>query len=49
MLQPNIVITRMFSYTNARRMNLFQTSFANQIAMIERKQKDFLTHETSKV
>ena len=40
----NIVITRMFSYTNARRMNLFQTSFANQIAMIERKQKDFLTH-----
>ncbi len=40
----NIVITRMFSYTNARRMNLFQTSFANQIAMIERKQKNFLTH-----
>ena len=37
----NIVITRMFSYTNARRMNLFQTSFANQIAMIERKQKEF--------
>ena len=40
----NIVITRMFSYTNARRMNLFQTSFASQIAKIESKKKKFLTH-----
>ncbi len=40
----NIVITRMFSYTNARRMNLFQTSFANQIAQIEKKKKNILTH-----
>ncbi len=40
----NIVITRMFSYTNARRMNLFQTSFANQISQIEKKKKKFLTH-----
>jgi GDP-mannose 4,6-dehydratase len=30
-----IIITRMFSYTNARRNNLFQTSFASQIAKIE--------------
>jgi GDP-mannose 4,6-dehydratase len=30
-----IIITRMFSYTNARRNNLFQTSFADQIAKIE--------------
>jgi hypothetical protein len=27
----------MFSYTNARRLNLFQTAFANQIALIEKK------------
>jgi GDP-mannose 4,6-dehydratase len=40
----NIVITRMFSYTNARRLNLFQTSFANQIALIEKKKKKFLSH-----
>ena len=33
----NIIITRMFSYTNARRDNLFQTAFANQIAKIEKK------------
>jgi len=30
-----IIITRMFSYTNPRRNNLFQTAFANQIARIE--------------
>jgi len=40
----NIVITRMFSYTNARRSNLFQTSFANQIALIENKKKKSLSH-----
>ena len=32
-----IIITRMFSYTNARNTKLFQTSFAKQIARIEKK------------
>ncbi len=41
----NIIITRMFSYTNARRTNLFQSSFAKQIAMIEKgKIKNKLKH-----
>lgn len=40
----NIIITRMFSYTNARRKNLFQTSFANQIIDIESGRKNFLYH-----
>ena len=31
-----IIITRMFSYTNARRANLFQTAFARQIALFEK-------------
>ena len=31
-----IIITRMFSYTNARRPDLFQTSFARQISLIEK-------------
>lgn len=39
-----IIITRMFSYTNARRNNLFQTAFANQIALIEKGKKKILTH-----
>jgi GDP-4-dehydro-6-deoxy-D-mannose reductase len=39
-----IIITRMFSYTNARRNNLFQTSFANQIAKIEAGQEKQLKH-----
>jgi len=39
-----IIITRMFSYTNARRNNLFQTSFANQIAKIEVGKKKQLKH-----
>lgn len=39
-----IIITRMFSYTNARRLNLFQTSFANQIALIEKNKKKILSH-----
>ena len=34
----------MFSYTNARRNNLFQTAFANQIALIEKGKKKILTH-----
>ncbi len=40
----NIIITRMFSYTNARRRNLFQTNFAMQIAEIEKKKRKFLFH-----
>jgi GDP-mannose 4,6-dehydratase len=40
----NIIITRMFSYTNARRHNLFQTAFANQIVKIERGELNCLKH-----
>jgi GDPmannose 4,6-dehydratase/GDP-4-dehydro-6-deoxy-D-mannose reductase len=40
----NIIITRMFSYTNARRDNLFQTSFAKQIAQIEKGSLKILKH-----
>ena len=39
-----VIITRMFSYTNARRKNLFQTHFASQIAEIEIGKKSILTH-----
>jgi GDP-4-dehydro-6-deoxy-D-mannose reductase len=39
-----IIITRMFSYTNARRDNLFQTSFARQIAMCEIGKLRFVRH-----
>jgi GDP-4-dehydro-6-deoxy-D-mannose reductase len=39
-----IIITRMFSYTNARRLNLFQTAFANQIVGIERGKLNVLKH-----
>ena len=34
----------MFSYTNARRFNLFQSSFAKQIVDIEKGKKRILTH-----
>ncbi len=37
-----IIITRMFSYTNPRRNNLFQTAFAKQIVDIERGRKKIL-------
>ena len=40
----NIIITRMFSYTNARRKNLFMSAFANQIVEIERGKKKELKH-----
>ena len=40
----NIIITRMFSYTNGRRDNLFQTAFAKQIAEIECGKKKYLKH-----
>ena len=41
----NIIITRMFSYTNSRRKNLFQTSFAKQIVDIENGKKKVLDSE----
>ena len=34
----------MFSYTNSRRLNLFQTAFANQIVGIERGKINLLKH-----
>ena len=40
----NIIITRMFTYTNPRRDNLFQSAFAKQVALIEKNKKKFLTH-----
>ena len=39
-----IIITRMFSYMNARKNYLFQTAFAKQIVDIERGKKKILTH-----
>jgi len=39
-----IIITRMFSYTNTRRNNLFQSAFAKQVAEIEKGRKKFLIH-----
>ena len=39
-----IIITRMFSYTNPRRNDLFQTSFAKQIVDIEKGKKKTLLH-----
>ena len=39
-----IIITRMFSYTNARKFFLFQTAFARQIADIEKGKIKILTH-----
>ena len=39
-----IIITRMFSYVNARRPDLFQTSFANQIIDIKNGKKKYLEH-----
>lgn len=39
-----IIITRMFSYSNARRKNLFQTAFAKQIVECERGKKLIVEH-----
>ena len=39
-----IIITRMFSYTNARRNNLFQTNFASQIIKFKNKKIEYLKH-----
>ena len=40
----NTIITRMFTYMNPRRKNLFQSSFASQIAKIEKGKQKFLYH-----
>lgn len=40
----NIIRTRMFSYFNAKRGNLFATAFAKQILEIQRGEKDVLEH-----
>ncbi len=37
--KQKIIITRMFSYVNPKRVNLFQTSFADQIAKLEKSKK----------
>ena len=40
----DIIITRMFSYTNSRRFTLFQSAFAKQIALIENNKIKYLKH-----
>ncbi len=40
----NIIITRMFTYLNARRINLFASNWAYQIAKIEMKKAKYLYH-----
>lgn len=40
----NVIITRMFSYLNPRRSDLFATSFAKQILEIERGKRKILEH-----
>ena len=40
----NIIITRMFTYNNPRRLNLFQSAFASQIAKIEKGKQKILSH-----
>ena len=39
-----VVITRMFAYINPRRRDLFATSFAFQVAEIEKRQRSVLEH-----
>lgn len=40
----NVVRTRMFTYLNARRADLFATAFARQILAIKKGEKDILEH-----
>lgn len=40
----NIIITRMFTYNNPRRLNLFQSAFASQISKIEKGKQKILSH-----
>lgn len=39
-----IIITRMFTYLNARRVNLFASHWANQVAKIEKGKEKYLKH-----
>jgi GDP-4-dehydro-6-deoxy-D-mannose reductase len=39
-----VITTRMFAYFNPRRVDLFSTSFARQVALIETGRLDTLTH-----
>ncbi len=39
-----IIITRMFTYINPRRLNLFSSNWAHQIAQIEKGKKKYLLH-----
>jgi len=39
-----IIITRMFAYINPRRIELFASAFASQIAKIEARKQSFLLH-----
>ena len=40
----NIIITRMFTYNNPRRLNLFQSSFCFSTAKIEKGKQKILSH-----
>ena len=40
----NVIITRMFTYLNPRRTNLFASNWANQIAEIEKGNNKLLHH-----
>ena len=40
----NIIITRMFTYTNPRRDNLFQSAFARQIVNLRKNKKKIIYH-----
>lgn len=40
----NIIRTRMFSYFNAKRGNLFATAFARQLLQIEKGEREYLEH-----
>lgn len=42
--KSKIIVTRMFSYSNARRKNLFQTAFARQIVNCERGKSNLVYH-----
>ena len=43
-LDLDIIILRMFTYSNPRRENLFQTAFAKQVALVENKIQKNLYH-----
>ena len=45
----NIIITRMFTYVNPRRNNLFQSAFAKQIIDIKNKKNNILKHGNLKI